>query len=1502
VKALRVTLRRFARRALVAASVVAISALVVVCALLVYLHSASGRRLLAAKVNALVSGELVAELRIERIDVLAADRLVVSGVTLFDARGRAVVRVRGLSAHFNLLALIANAVSRPTLVVEIPEVRAELLEVGLYRTESGGVSLTEAFASRNPSTTPTKPGSGPLIHLRKISVERVSAHTDLSGLERTTAEIHALRSSFDWSPELLSVGVRSEDLRVSGALPDPVQARVQAQVRLPGTTEVTLDGSAGVIPIQASFRATGDQLGLSLSSPALAPDAMRTLVPAWPLHVPAAVRVELTGQPTALHAELEAQAGPSRLTATGTVALSPSVKAELAITGRELDARLFAPTLARTALGVDGKLELALEPSVRVEATTRWAKGDLFGVAVPEIDIHAVYAEGTVTGSAASADPALPVSLDFGLSAQGALKFHARVQRLDLVALAPYGVQAQGQVDFDATGELAQEKLLAAFEARLRGLSLSPLRAQTTVVRGKVRGSTARIEQLGLELQAEGEKLAVGTVELPVWALESHGSLARQVVALRAGPEAAPTLQASTTLAFEQGVSLSETQLEAALNGVQHQLALKSARFAAQGLELRELRWQIGAGTLAGSAFIGPSRRQVELELSGLEAETVLKTLGLDAIGVRGRLTARLQFEEDGRARQGQMQGSFADGAVPELGAVQVDISATMADTEVEAQATVSVPELGQGKLSARVALGRAPITLAALAKVAGEIRLDVSNIELREVARRWLPAANGALSGLVDGSVRLGKAAANAPLALSYELKTRELALHSQRSNGEGSLLHAKLSSRGQIDASETGLEIELEDGAGPWLSAKVEQSVSLPDLLRVLGSSSLAPLSNAPLRAVISARPRSLELLGSANPLAIRGEVAANVNVTGTARRPEIAGSLQATGLGTGTDPNGKLALSVDYSAEREQYSFAARYETRGLAKLELDGAGHWGWFEAGFGRDWSARAKARLEGVELAALGDLAGVPVSGQIGGHAEITASASQFETNVELALEQLALERQALGNGSAQLRVHRGLAEAQLSLAAANATLELSGQLGLCWDGGPCVDPKRGGKLEAKVRNYQLATLAPLLRSAASEVRGPLNGFVALGWEPADAAGKHKTQLRADASVSGGSVTLASGAGSIQCAQLRVQGRDNGVLSVKLDGCMQSHKPNLWANADVHWNGPVPERVEAEAHFDKTPLSYDGVVLGTATVDRKGPPIQLVVNLAGAKRSIELNIPVLKFELPIKDDTSLVDLEEDPAIEVTEARAPPAPKSESAENSTLTVSVKLGKAVSLQQQGMRIPVTGGLTQGADGLLDGSIVFPEGGVVPQLGQLFRLKKGSVRFDHQPVKEGVLNIELSTRTADGVVVDLYVSGTIANPIVRFQSDPPRSENDIMALLLGVQGSDTASTNKGQQGRGGAATALAMNQLLKGSALGGLQFGAGQTNKGDSVSTVSMRASSTVWLEGRTVRSTSQRAANSGALSSGVVDWRFARGFSLRTQLGNISGVELRWSHRY
>jgi len=1485
--------------------VVVVVALVALLSLLVYLQSGPGRSLLAAKVNALVSGELVGELRIERIDVLSRDRLVVSSASLFDTKGRVVARVQGLRARLDLWPILKSALLGPALDVKVPSVHAERLEIGLYRTETGGLSLASALQTR-PSHGPQTPSSskGPLVQLPAIDIDSVSVRTDFGGLSAASAEVRALKANFAWSKEAVAVGLTSHDARVLQVLALDANVQLAAQVRVPGVIDASLDGLVGPMPLQASFRKSGDDLTLLVSSSSLSPEAMRKLVPGWPLLAPLSARVELSGPWAALHARVEVQAGASHLEASGPFAFAPNVGGELALTGRELDLRLVAADVPETALGVEGKLVFSLAAPKRVELNSRWAKGELFGVSLPETAIVAVYAENQLSGTATSNDPKLPVRLDFTLPAQGAPKLRAQARDLDLAALSPYGLSAQGRADLDATAEFSAAEVDARAEARVRSLRLSPVLAETMLVRARLRGPLSRAQQLAVELEVEGEHLALGPSQFAAFALESQGELGRQRVAVRAGPKSKPTLQASTTLGFEHGLSASDTRLVAELNGVKHELELKSARVAARALELRELHWQIGAGSLSGSVRLDSTRKVADLETRGLEAEAVLKTLALDPSSMRGRLDANLHFAEDGRARQGQLQAQLVAGAVPGVGAFDAQLIASVADGDVEGQGSFVLPELAQGKLTARGTIAKSPLTLRSLARALGEVRLAVSEVDLAAVSRRWLPEGGVALSGLGAGSVTLSKPDGETPATLSYAFETRELGLRGHHSSADGMVRYGDISSHGRIGASKTDVQIELKDAAGTWLTGHAEHSVGLAALVSVFRSSSPALLLDAPFQAEFTARPRSLELLDAGLPRAFSGEVAASLEVSGSLRQPELSGALNATGLGTDREPSGKLALGFDYSAEREEYALKAHYADGANAKLEFDGGGHWGWFGHGFGQGWSARGDGRIEHIELGPIADLLGVPLTGEAAGRASIRASPSEFEASGELKLARLSLERRPLGDGSATVRVRQGLADAQLSVAGKDTSFELSSEVGLCWDAGPCIDSRRGGSVDVKVRNYQLATFAPLLRSAASDIRGRVNGFVTLAWDAVDGAAKPKTRLRADAMVTEGSMTLTAGAGSIQRLELRALGNGEETLQLTLKGCVHSNDPNLRATADVSFAGAVPQRVDAELLVvNKVPVSFEGVRLGTATIDAKAKPARVVVDLSGERRSVEANIPALDFLLPVKDDTRLVDLTEDPAIHITDEKSAPVPEAQTAESSPWTVSVKLGSAVSIKQPGMRVPVTGSLTQSPDGLLDGSIILPEGGVVPQLGQIFRLKRGSVRFNHQPLKSGELSIEASTRTADGVVVELYVSGTLEKPAIRLRSDPPRSENDIVALLLGLQGSDTVNSN-GQPGTArSSATALAMNQLLRGSALAGVQFGGGQTQRGDSVSTVSMRAfNSPVWLEGRTVRSTTQRAANSGVQSSGVIDWRFAQGFSLRTQLGNISGVELRWSHRY
>ena len=431
------------------------------------------------------------------------------------------------------------------------------------------------------------------------------------------------------------------------------------------------------------------------------------------------------------------------------------------------------------------------------------------------------------------------------------------------------------------------------------------------------------------------------------------------------------------------------------------------------------------------------------------------------------------------------------------------------------------------------------------------------------------------------------------------------------------------------------------------------------------------------------------------------------------------------------------------------------------------------------------------------------------------------------------------------------------------------------------------------------MRNFELASLQPLMRGTASRVSGKLNGHVELGWGAREAKGKPSTTLRANVAVTDGTASLVAGGGLIQRIDVQALAEPDGSLRVTFSGAARSRKPNVKATAALRLDGPRLKRFDAKLELDKFPLIYDGVLMARATSGSRAP-IEIGVVSADEGQTIDVHIPAVDIALPKTSSQSLIGLDDDGSIEVSDAPVDPeiARRAKKSTGGTTTLKVRLGKKVHIKQGNMDVPVSGAISVGPDGKMTGSITFPQGGVVPMLGQIFRIRRGAVTFKNQDVGEGILAIQAWTRASDGTVVDVNVSGTVQEPVIVLSSDPPRSEDEIVALLLGIQSNGEGGEDSDLSH---VAMALAMNKLVEDSMLSGLQFGGGETSSGDSVSTVTMRVNSKVWFEGRTVRG-SQTSVNPDERVSGVVDWRFAPSWSLRTQLGQVSGVEIRWSLRY
>jgi autotransporter translocation and assembly factor TamB len=154
-----------------------------------------------------------------------------------------------------------------------------------------------------------------------------------------------------------------------------------------------------------------------------------------------------------------------------------------------------------------------------------------------------------------------------------------------------------------------------------------------------------------------------------------------------------------------------------------------------------------------------------------------------------------------------------------------------------------------------------------------------------------------------------------------------------------------------------------------------------------------------------------------------------------------------------------------------------------------------------------------------------------------------------------------------------------------------------------------------------------------------------------------------------------------------------------------------------------------------------------------------------------------------------------------------------------------------------------------------------------------------------------------------------VTINVAGTLKEAKVSFTSDPPRSEPEIMALLLGGpatttddEGAGAGATAAGTAAVGGAFPVI--NELLADSPLGRVEFRTA-TYEGRSSYTAAVRVTESVWFEGTyRSRETDQNSPSAETPDvSGTLDWRFRRNWSLRTEIGTLgTGLDLLWQYRY
>jgi autotransporter translocation and assembly factor TamB len=506
-RAARSHLSRFLRWALF----LVLSLLLLLSLLFVSLRLSFAREQLRVRVNAALSQVFQGKIELDRIGTLTL--WGVSGVDarVFDASGRQVIRVQGLSASASLPALgwqfLAHG-DRPELL--LTDVHVDHADVTLREDEELGVTLASAFLPREDGSEspPSAPGMGPRLRIERAGFAHIWAHGRVSGSPPLDAELARLVASLSYVP---ATGTNLELERaelVSRALPWQADPRGQVTGRVesppadlgPLRLELTFHGRAAgsVLALEASW--VGDEVYARVDASNLPSAFVNQHAPGLGLDGDLTVSAEVDGPLPQLDFVAELDSTAAHVKTAGYAVLTQGLEMSAVVEATRVDVARIADGAPSSQLAVQLRA-LLLERedgqfvgSHRVDVRPGW----LAGQATPALWVSGRDTLDSESGFATSGrlgaeDPGLSVQGDYQVTLPpergGHVVFALRSQLDDPARLAALGLRARGRAELSADLLLAQRRLSAKAMLDLRHVDHAVVQARDVGLAAEVSGT-----------------------------------------------------------------------------------------------------------------------------------------------------------------------------------------------------------------------------------------------------------------------------------------------------------------------------------------------------------------------------------------------------------------------------------------------------------------------------------------------------------------------------------------------------------------------------------------------------------------------------------------------------------------------------------------------------------------------------------------------------------------------------------------------------------------------------------------------------------------------------------------------------------------------------------------------------------------------------------------------------------------------------------------------------
>jgi hypothetical protein len=1452
------------------------------------------------------------EVVIAPLDRFSANEMHVPKLIVQDAAGKTLLEARDLTVRASLLDIASEALlGDDEIATVIRHVRIENADLDLILDPRNGRTTLENALTLAPKQGPTAPGPAKparllSVWLPVIELGEVRARIDWGQPHPLEARVFNAKGRVTLTSKDVEVGVERFAVSVLGLQPGELRGTGTTHLHFPGTREVEFQGFLNQLEFHARGRQIGRNVVMALDIPRAEPSVLVPLVPNWPLRTPVSAYLKASGDWPDLEVNGQLQIDEqSSFDVEGTMRIDEAAKANLSFFINKLNLQSFLESAPHTELTLNGHAVITLtEKGPRAEISALTNSTEIAGQSIPGLELAGTLDADRAVLEGRLQDPNSTGTLSVIAQRGKPATLHLKLTDTELDALyfMPDGVSGRATLTLDGTVE--DRQLSWTLTAQANALRVSDLQAGKVAI--DATGQTPLAKPLDTRgvLQLSASDVQAGNFHIPTLKLDAQGPWYTPRVVAKVRSDESHWAEISGSAQLTPQLVLRDLHVRVTENDLLLSGRISEFRPNDGVIEVRELSLSGAGGTLQGWLRYRPGLLETNVTGADLDLARIAHALGLENHQLRGKLNVDVDLAAGSDVTRGRLAIKLINASIAGLGSTTLDAHAQLNENKLSMDLSGSDGLVGNLGAQANLTLAGSIFDANSFSNATGNAEIQLSEIALEPV-NLILPSDTPVrkVAGRAALRLLLERSRAKTPPNLLFDVTVVDLGFEAQPMPARtytlsGGQLRANMAynaQSGSLNGAVTLLDAGGEVVAGSGVMSLDASALSLP--LRQLGQA----LLDAPADFVLSMSPRSLDRLPV--PMdGLLGTVAARAILRGSLSKPRLTGTVTASNIVDASSPNA-VPLNVlaqgEYLPLTGQVTAQASINQGSLRVASVLAEGSLPALGASEPAATQGTLEAHLQDLPLRIVGPLADSEVRGSVSGALRVRLLPDGVELRAMLSPKDVWALGSHLGSGTLTLDGSANRVFGQLELNARQASLAGSITLDFAEE-----QYLRAAHVDINARNLEAGLLAPAVATVFSSLNGALDVQGRLAMSRPGPDQKWETHIDGLAALREGNAHLQVLGLELQDVECTLGARSLGgqnvlsLSSLKAKARASSH--NVVGDASLTLAGLRVTNGEARVSITEFPFTLEGVTKGWGTGNA-----QAVLTRKADHMLVEVDIGQLSTRLPLDTIREAYDLEANPDFRILQLETK---VTESEDTLPWVFLIDLGARTRILRGKLQLLVAGRprIDIGERVSLSGTLTLLPGGRIQAMSKPFVIEHGTLSLNPADSANPTVDLRAAWRAPDGVTIYASAHGPYKDlNDVELSSDSGLSREEIWERITGSSSSVAPSANEqatDPTAAGGLnAAAFGVNELL-GDTLRDVELRIDPSENASYGAAV--RVTDRLWFEGRYQRD--ETAASVGGPSNivtGAFDYRFARKWSLRTELGNAGGTfDLLWQHRY